>query len=875
MKKGLCLLLALWMLAALCPGALAETPEDAVTISSLDAFLDFAGQCCLERYSKGRVFVLTADVDLGGRDFAPIPYFAGTFRGEGHSIKGLDLRGDGSRMGLFRQIAEGALVQDLTVQGRVTPGGTRTDVGGVAGLNAGTIENCAFSGTVEALENAGGVAGTNAATGRIVSCRFEGEVRAEHQSGGIAGDNQGLISGCTASGGVNNVSITPERRRSFDLAVFSEDDFLDLSNIGGIAGLNGGVISGCRSEAEVGYAYTGYNVGGVAGKSAGYITGCENSGVIRGRRDVGGVVGQLIPHTVWDFSEDRLNGLADELRRLDELLGAAAQHSADSTDALRAQINALRGSAGDALDELRGVESYYTGGVTGEPIIDQITIDEESGLPSLPDLSLTGADFSGLTEAMDRLYTQSAVLSEELGAAAGGLSEDLSAVQAQLGRVLDAMNGLLGAASEGETLFESYDLSADETYAHDLGAVDACRNSGRVEAESSAGGIAGSMAYELSFDMEDRLKVSDFINSDARRYVFAALRGCESRAEIEARSDSAGGVVGRSELGAVAACVAMGSVRSQKGDYVGGIAGFSGGSILSCRSRTELGGGKYIGGVAGSGSNILDCAAWAEFVSGAEYLGAVAGFADGEVRGNLYVEGRPAGIDGVSLTGQCEPVTAEALLALEGVPADFGELTLRFIVEGRVLETRTLPFGGSVTELPAVPDDGARRWRWDEFDTAHIYRSMDVGGSYLAPVTVLSTGEELPLLLVEGEFTEEQSLRVSTPDAELPEEALAAYRLEVPGYASPLTVHLRAEGGGRLCLVGADGALRELSYTPDKSYLIFTLDNGASFVYLPPARAQSWLPWAAGAGAAAVTALVLLLLARRKKRTAPEPEAEE
>lgn len=866
MKRLTAALLAL-LLAALCPAAALAAPEGETVIDSEAAFLDFASQCCLESYSKDRVFVLAADLDLGGTDFQPIPYFAGVFRGEGHRITGLKLSGDGSRVGLFRTIAPGAELRDLEVEGTVTPGGTRLEVGGIAGFNAGTIEGCRFSGTVEGLENVGGIAGTNEAGGAILSCSFEGAVRAEHQSGGIAGENRGLIRACRASGGVNEVPITPERKLRFDLSAFTEDDFLDLSNIGGVAGLNSGTIEGCVSEAAVGYAYTGYNVGGIAGKSAGFITACENRGLVRGRRDVGGIVGQLLPHTAWDFSEDRLNGLAEELRKLDEALTAAARSAHGSTEAVREQMDALHGAAGHALDELRGVESYYTGSMTGEPIpLDEWEFNPDTGLPELPGYSLTGADFSGLASALDELYAQSAALSETLSDAALGLSDDLGAVRTQLGRVLDSLDGLLSRGVSEETLFESYDLSADESYAHELGAVDACRNSGAVEAESSAGGIAGSMAYELSFDMEDRLSVSELISSDAKRYVFAVLRGCESRADVSVRDSNAGGVVGRAELGAVVDCVVMGAVSAQKGDYVGGVAGSSGGSILSCWARAELSGGKYLGGIAGSGQNILRCAAWTELRSGTEYLGAVAGFAGGEVRENRYAESRPAGIDGVSLTGQCEPVSVQELLALEGAPADFGLLQLRFLVEGRVLETVTLPFGGSIRELPAVPDDGARRWRWDEFDRTRITRSMDVTGSYLEPLTVLSTGEDFPLFLAEGEFAEGQSLRAEPVATDLPEEdVIAAYRLTVDGYDGSLTVHMRAGDGGRLCVLESDGTLRELSYETVKSYLVFPLDNGAALVYLRQSPAAAWLPWAGAVGGAVLLAAAIILLLRRGK----------
>lgn len=51
------------------------------------------------------------------------------------------------------------MVKNLTVRGDITPSGTQTQVGGIAGTNAGTIDNCAFSGIVMGGDYVGGIAG--------------------------------------------------------------------------------------------------------------------------------------------------------------------------------------------------------------------------------------------------------------------------------------------------------------------------------------------------------------------------------------------------------------------------------------------------------------------------------------------------------------------------------------------------------------------------------------------------------------------------------------------------------------------------------------------------------------------------------------------
>lgn len=77
-----------------------------------------------------------------------IPTFAGIFDGSGFTISNVKLTGDGSAVGLFRYVQEGAKVRNLTVTGEVSPSGSQDQVGGIVGVNYGSIENCKFTGNV-------------------------------------------------------------------------------------------------------------------------------------------------------------------------------------------------------------------------------------------------------------------------------------------------------------------------------------------------------------------------------------------------------------------------------------------------------------------------------------------------------------------------------------------------------------------------------------------------------------------------------------------------------------------------------------------------------------------------------------------------------
>ena len=162
MRRLLSLTLALLLaLAAALPlGAFAEEAdgeEAPVVLDSREAFLAFAEACCEESYSLGRVFELACDVDLAGTGFEPIAYFAGTLKGNGHTVSGLSVTVAGSRMGLFRRTGPTSAIHDLNAEGVVDPAGTQEGVGGLVGEHAGSLVSCSFSGEVSGVADVGGI----------------------------------------------------------------------------------------------------------------------------------------------------------------------------------------------------------------------------------------------------------------------------------------------------------------------------------------------------------------------------------------------------------------------------------------------------------------------------------------------------------------------------------------------------------------------------------------------------------------------------------------------------------------------------------------------------------------------------------------------
>ena len=851
MKRLLSAVLALMILLALPAAAWAE--EASVELRTAEDLLRFSEACSQESYSAGRTFCLQADIDLSNTDFAPVPYFAGVFEGNGHAILGLKLTGEGSRQGLFRRVGKDAVIRDLTVRGSVTPGGTQSAVGGIVGENAGLLETCSFEGTVAGIEDVGGIAGRNLSGSMVENCSFSGDVTGEHQVGGIVGKNEGIVNRCTNAGRVNTVPVTPHGEKRFDISALSEDDFLNLSNIGGIAGSNTSVLLECVNNGEVGYKLNGYNVGGVAGRNEGLVRSCMNNAAVTGRRDVGGIVGQLIPWSRWDLSEGKLDELSGQIGALQ---GQIAQLSADAqylSGEVQTEITALHGYSNDAVFALRRLMEETVN--SNYDVIDSIQFDPETGI-DYSSLDVSIPDSSELTFALMNMQGEAAALADIAGTGVSLAAEDLSGIAGQLSGVMAAVDAIMQSLG-GSVLDEIYDLSATETYEHDEGAVEGCGNFAAVSAENNAGGIVGTSAFEVEFDMENRLNASRFLLSNAKQYLFAAVRDCRGVGAVSVKSDGAGLIAGTMDIGAVVNCIGLGEASSSGGDYVGGIAGQTAGTIRACWTRAQLSGGKYIGGLAGLGTDISDSRSWAHITGGTEYLGAVAGWADGSVSGNLYVPEAPAGVDGAALIGQSTPVEASALLSGQDVPGGFDLLTVSFVADGEMVAQMQVPFGGSLRDLPEVPNRGEAYWKWDDFDAEHIYFSREVTGRYYEPNSALSTGEEVPRFLAEGTFYEGQRLHVADYAGVVEDETLGAWTVWVDGQEGPLKVRMYApDPDSAARRIGEGGRLENLDAARDGSYLVFTLENGGSVALVREIRESSVQRYAVGA----IVFGVLLLL---------------
>ena len=296
---------------------------------------------------------LTGDITLTG-EWTPIgtesrPY-TGNFNGGGHTITRLKIDQSGTDyVGLIGCLGSGGKVQNVTLT-NISVSGANC-VGGIAGQNYGTVENCSVNGTVtgKGFTDTGGIAGSN--YGTISGCSAEGTVTGSVNVGGIAGlgapnydTGTGSLIGSTIDGCHSTAAVS------------------GISSVGGVLGNlgNNSFLMACYSTGNVTATITyGYaHVGGVVGiNSQGTVTACYHAtGEITslGEGRIGGIVGENYIGTVaacyWDSNLSSGTGSNN---------GKDDTHKVDGTDvtwqtAVAAMNTALQNAGSEWRYELTG-----------------------------------------------------------------------------------------------------------------------------------------------------------------------------------------------------------------------------------------------------------------------------------------------------------------------------------------------------------------------------------------------------------------------------------------------------------------------------------------------------------------------------------------
>ena len=467
--------LALVLLAGACPMALGAQ-EGSVSIGTMEELTAFARRCTSDAYSRGLTVTLTADIDAAGAAVS-VPVFLGSFDGQGHRITGLRLTESNSGYGLFSRVEEGAVVRNLTVEGEIDPSGSQSRVGGIAGENAGTIENCRFSGLVMGTGSVGGIAGSS--TGTVSGCAVSGMVRGTQYTGGVVGHNSGTILRCRSAAAVNTViteeDITAAELESLENRLYSilkQEEVTEsavTSDTGGIAGYSTGVIQSCTNTGAVGYPHVGYNVGGIAGRQNGYLASCVNRGGVQGRKDVGGIVGQMAPDITLQFSETGLDEFRRELNTLQSLINRTLDDAQSASDTVSGRVSRISGYADSARDS-----AYALTGQLGDFVDSNVDTANnllliveryiDKAAPILDDLSASVGSMEESAAAMRILLDTidgTLVYNDQALAQLQSFCKELKAACADLVTAADALSAALALIKEGPAMPDTTQLRAD------------------------------------------------------------------------------------------------------------------------------------------------------------------------------------------------------------------------------------------------------------------------------------------------------------------------------------------------------------------------------------------------------------------------------
>ena len=243
----------------------------------------------------------------------------------GGSVGNCDITFAGESIGAVTAINnEGATISGVTLTGGATIAfhGPATNVGGIAGKNAGTIDKGTVSSPALALSgltaradsiSLGGAAGVNMQDATIskttVTLNITDHLNKYKNLGGVAGENAGggTLLKCTYQGALGKADTAANDNITTGAANV-------LDTVGGIVGLNNGEVNGCSvpkitlqvmgasglsdSQTYAEKLKSASSVGGIAGRNNSTITSCyvatdKNGGSIITARYgfVGGVAG--------------------------------------------------------------------------------------------------------------------------------------------------------------------------------------------------------------------------------------------------------------------------------------------------------------------------------------------------------------------------------------------------------------------------------------------------------------------------------------------------------------------------------------------------------------------------------------------------------
>ena len=323
----------------------------------------------------------------------------------GGTVGSCDITFAGESIGAVTAINNaGATINNVTLDrnANIAFHGPATNVGGIAGKNAGAIGNCNvnspalklngltaradsislggaagvnmqdatisetnvtlnITANLNKYKNLGGVAGENAGGGTLLKCTYQGALGKANTTGaanvldtvgGIVGLNNGKVDGCS----VPKITLQVMGASGLSDSQTYAEKLKSASSVGGIAGRNNSTITSCYVATGEGggsiiTARYGF-VGGVAGANNGSITG-SGSGAAFTDKFTYQVDGVNCERTMFDRVSMLLDGKVERKNGETGII----EEVADENDAVNTMISTLKG---DTYNSLKGVDTVPT-----------------------------------------------------------------------------------------------------------------------------------------------------------------------------------------------------------------------------------------------------------------------------------------------------------------------------------------------------------------------------------------------------------------------------------------------------------------------------------------------------------------------------------
>ena len=496
-------------------------------------------------------FKLTANIDLGGKEWTPIGgednYFEGTFDGGRHTVSNFKInKPEDNYIGLFGY--NNGTIMNLGVEKAEISGSYY--VGGVCGYNDGvTIQNCYNTGAVSGTENVGGMCGYNCGTHKstIENCYNTGAVSGNGETssaiGGVCGynDYDGTIQNCYNTGAVSG-----------------------SEQVGGVCGNNNysGTIKNCYNTGSVsGNGETSSAIGGVCGyRQGGTIANCYYNTDFCA---VGGINGSDVDGSATGLTTAELcNGSLPY-----STFNSSIWEVGSSSEVKKGRLKTVKYT----YPSLKGVGTAVT--VSGEQTYDfSLTADGTTYEEFTP--VTTADEFKALKNTLSGNYV---------------LMADINLKNAEIDPLgKSSFNAKFKFSGNGHTISNFKINKPDEPIVGLFDRMDTdslimnlAVENGEIIGGSCVGGICGysnNPIYSCSFDGKvTGTSDNSTVGGICGRVYLGKVINCFSSAEVTGEG-SVGGVVGENSKGSMQYCISVGTVIGGESSKMGGVAGSKGSS---------------------------------------------------------------------------------------------------------------------------------------------------------------------------------------------------------------------------------------------------------------------------------------------------------